>query len=197
MEISKNLKKAVLILKKGGVIVYPTDTAYGLGTNCINARALKKVYQIKGRNFNKPLTLIAADLNQVKKIAKVTPTELKLIKKYWPGPLTILFKLRTKNKGLRTISKNGLIGIRIPKNKTARQLAEKLGRPLTATSANLSGQRECYSVAQVVRQLARQKIKPDLILNGGKLPQAKVSTIVRMINNKPQIFREGGIKIDV
>jgi len=197
MKRSKNIQEAVNVLKSGGVIVYPTDTAYGLGADCLNRKAIARVYKIKGRNFNKPLTLITANLDQVKKIAKINSFELKLIKKYWPGPLTILFKLKTKNRELRTISKNGLIGIRIPSNRTARQLAAKLGRPLTATSANLSGKKECYWAEDAIRQFDNQKIKPDLILDQGKLNKSEVSTIIKLNKKKIEIIRPGKIKINV
>lgn len=193
MKISKDIFEAVKVLKNGGVIVYPTDTAYGLAADPFNPSAVKKIYQIKGRKFNKPLTLIASDLMQVKKIVHLNALEKQLIQKYWPGPLTILFQV--KDKRLLRIGKGGRIGIRIPKNKIARLLSQKCNKPLIATSANLSGQPECYSVNCVLKEFQYQKVKPDLILAAGRLPRTKRSTIILVENKKLKIIRQGSIKI--
>ncbi len=195
MNISKKIDRATKILKEGGVIAYPTDTAYGLGADLFNSKAVDKIYKIKGRDFNKPLTLIAANLNQVKKIAAVSPEEQKIISEYWPGPLTIL--LKAKNKEAKKIGKDGLIGVRVPDSETARSLADKLGKPIIATSANMAGKPECYSIYCVVNQFMNKIYFPDLILDGGNLRARKITTIIKVVNNQPKIIRQGKVKINV
>ncbi len=131
MEIikEKNINKAIAFLKRGGVIVYPTDTAYGLGGFFNSRKVAAKILKIKKRKDEK-FTLIAADLKQVNKYFKLNKLQLKLAKKYWPGPLSLV------------VSKK--YAVRVPDNIIARKLARRAGRPLIATSANISGGRRLW-----------------------------------------------------
>ncbi|MBU1148513.1 threonylcarbamoyl-AMP synthase [Patescibacteria group bacterium] len=196
MIINKDVNRAVTVLKQGGVIAFPTDTAYALGADSQNEKALDRVYKIKGRDYNKPIGLIAASLDQVKKIAKVDKNQLDLIKKHWPGPLTILLPIKDLKGPLSIIGKRGYIGIRVPDSEVAQLLAKKLGRPITATSANLSGKAECYTTYSVVDQFMNKIYNPNFILDGGRLRKVKPSTVVKWEKNSWQIIRQGKIKID-
>lgn len=188
------IQEAVRVLKRGGVIVYPTETCYGLGAAINQPTAIKKIFLIKGRE-KKPLPLVAGNMAQVKKIAELNSSELKLAKKYWPGPLTIL--LKTKGKLLKGLQRNGRVAVRIPGLALVRNLCLKLGGPLTATSANLAGQPSSYKIKDAIKQFKNRTFKPDLFLDAGQLPKIKPSTIAVFKANKIKILRKGPIKINV
>jgi len=196
MKFSKNINQALSVLRKSGTIVYPTDTVYGLGADVDDLKAIKSIYKIKGRSSQKPIGLIAADINQVKKIAKLNKEELNMMKRFWPGPLTILLKVNNKYEGLSFIGQGGYVGVRVPDNQVALELAKKLGRPLIATSANLSGQKECFTTFCVVNQFMNKLDYPGFIYDGGRLPRSKPSTIIKWKKGVWQIIRKGKIKID-
>src|SRR3989344_2290855 len=184
------IKKAIAALKKGGVIVYPTDTAYALGGIFNSPKVIKIVLKIKKRADPK-FTLVAANLKQVEKIFKLNILEKKLAKKYWPGPLSIVVSSR--------------FSVRVPKNKIARLLALKTGKPLIATSANLSGAKTPYDSQKIIKEFLKNssdfnrpstssgrhsaRQEPDLILDFGRLPKKPVSTIIRVKNKKIEIIR--------
>lgn len=186
-------KIAVSLLKEGGVIVYPTDTAYALGCDAANKKAVKKIYKIKNRPAGKPLPVIAGSLNLAKKFFRFSKKELQLAKKYWPGPLSLVLRIRDSGFGIGN-SKLRIV-VRVPDNKIARSLSSKLSRPIISTSANISGMGECYSIKEVLKQFKGKKHQPDLILDAGKLKKRKPSTIIRIVNNKVEVLRKGPIKI--
>lgn len=182
---------AVKIIRQGGVIVFPTETAYGLAADFLNPKAIKKIFQIKRRPENKKLTLIVPDITMVKKYFYLDKLGKKLAKAYWPGPLTLILSVK---KTVKVGWKEA--GVRVSSNPIARELSQKLGRPITATSANLSGLPECYTIKKVVNQFFGRKYQPDLILDAGKLPKRKVSTIVKIERGEIKVIREGGTKIN-
>jgi len=173
-------------LKNNGVIAFPTDTAYGLAADYFSDKALKKVFQIKKRPFSKKIALIASNLNQVKKYFYLNKKELFLSKKYWPGPLTLILKLKNKK---------DKVGVRVPDSKIACKISENFKKPITATSANLSGRPNPYSADEVVNQFKNKKLQPDLIIDAGRLKKIKPSTVAEIINNKIKIIREGPINL--
>ncbi len=189
---SNLIKKVVKVLKSGGVIVFPTETAYGLGGDCLNRKVINRIYKIKGRKFTKPLPLISSSINQVRKFCFLNLESLKLAKKYWPGPLTLVLK---KKKILPKSLTAGLdkVGIRVSSNKLSQRLARGLGRPIISTSANLAGRKECYSIEEILKQFKNKKI--DLILDAGRLPKRSVSTVVEVVDEKIEVLRTGKIKI--
>lgn len=191
----EQIKKAIQILKQGGTVVYPTDTSYGLAVDATNLKAVKKLYRLKGRNFKKPIHVIIprSHLHTVP-YASINNAARKLIKKFWPGPLTIVLPLKAKGKSWQMLSAGtGTIGIRLPNHKIALDLVKKFGKPITTTSANISGGPDCYSIAEVEKQFAKSKIKPDFYLDGGRLPKRKPSTIVSLVGGYVKILREGPI----
>jgi L-threonylcarbamoyladenylate synthase len=185
---------AVRALKAGKAVAYPTDTSYGLAVDAGNSQAIKKLYKIKGRNFNKPVHVVVPSVTYGKKIVRWNPTASKLAKKFWPGPLTLVLMLRAKGIGLKMLSAGNItIGLRMPKNKIAQDLAKYLGRPITATSANVSGRPDCYSADDIIGQFKNQKYHPDIIINAGKLPKRKPSTLVSVSGDVIKILRRGPI----
>lgn len=201
----KGFALAVACLKHGDGVVFPTDTAYGLAVDATNFSATKKLYQIKGRNFNKPVHVVVGSLKQAKMLVRFTPLAEKLFKRFLPGALTIVLPLKYNNpssplklRGEREVlwllsAGTGTLGIRMPNNRTALTLVRKLGRPISATSANVSGSPACYSADEVVAQFKKRKHKPRIILDVGRLPKVKPSTIVAFAPSFAKILREGPI----
>jgi len=175
------IKKAASVLKKGGLVAFPTETVYGLGANLLDKEAIKKIYEIKNRPKNKPLTVHIADMDAVKKmVGGIPPMAERLMGRYWPGPLTIILKDRRGKK----------IGLRMPDNKIAFLLIKKAGVPVVAPSANISGNKPPTSAKEVLRDLDGEI---DIVIDGGKTKIGIESTVVDMTGRAPKILREGAI----
>jgi len=174
------IEKAVEVLKRGGVIAYPTDTIYGLGADIFNQIAVKKVFALKGRNFNKPLSIAVADFEMIEEIAELSQNQKVLLKQLLPGPITVLLKKKKEVSNLITANSE-LIGIRFPSNQQAIEIVKMAKFPITATSANLTGQKEVFKAQDI-------KLKVDFIVNG-KCQHQRASTIVDLVNQK--IIRSG------
>jgi len=177
---SKNLNlvinKVIKVIKKGGVIVCPTDTVYGLIADAMNKKAVKKVFQIKKRTFQKPIPVFVKNLRMAKSLAVINKKQEKFLEKFWPGKITAI--LRAKEKLPKGILKNGKIGLRIPNYKLLNILLEKLNFPLTGTSANISGRPASTKIKKILNQLENQKHKPDLILDAADLKPSLPSTVI-------------------
>ncbi len=194
---NNTIQKAIEILKNGGIIIYPTDTCYGIGVDATNKEAIKKMINLKGRNFKKPISIIVKNFKMAQEICEFNLQAKKIFKKYLPGPLTLILKKKKNIYQLPNILTAGKqkIGIRMPKNKIALELIRKFNKPITTTSANISNQPECYSKQEILKQFKKNIKKIDLILDIGKLPKIKPSTIIEIINDKVKILRQGPIKI--
>lgn len=188
-----SIKEAVKILKKGGIVAYPTETFYGLAVLPENKEAVGKIFQIKKRDKGKPISLIISSAGQLGKWAVgVGRREKKLIKEFWPGPLTIVFKAKRKVPAVLRGGRQS-IALRVSSERVARELAKKAGGAITATSANLSGQAPCLTSASVRRKLSR---RIDGVVSGRRLPGSKGSTILDVCGKKPKVLREGEISAD-
>lgn len=184
------LSRAAKILAEGGVIAYPTETFYGLGADATNEKAIRKIYAVKGRNFSSPISVIIEQTeNLTSLVSEVPACAFELMQSFWPGPLTIVFKASAGVSSLLTAG-TGKIGVRISSHAGARLIAQKLGHPLTATSANLSGAPECSTATAVANQIGNQI---EAIVDLGKTAGGKGSTIIDVTVNPPQILREGVI----
>lgn len=182
------LEHAAAIITQGGIIAYPTETFYGLGTDGENEASVEKLFAIKGRDFNKPIPLIISGRNHVTKLAAAVPESAeRLMDRFWPGGLTLLFEA-LPYLSTRLTGGTGKIGIRLSSNVIATGLAVLLGGALTATSANLSGQEECVSADEVMDKLGS---KINAIIDGGTTPGKKGSTIVDITTDPPIMIREG------
>lgn len=183
--------KAVKILIDGGVVVYPTDTAYGLGVNALDETAIKKLYEIKGRDFSKPTHIVVRDWEMVEKLAYSNKLAKELYTTFMPGPLTII--LTRKSNIVPDILTANLptIGVRIPNNEFTSKLSIELAFPYTTPSANRSGEATPYSLEEAEKSLDISQI--DLIIDAGPLPKTPPSTIVDLTTNEPKIIREGPI----
>jgi L-threonylcarbamoyladenylate synthase len=184
------MNRAAEILRQGGTVAYPTETFYGLGADATNETAVKKIFAIKGRNFNKPISLIIGNPDHVFPLVKNIPeTAEKLMSAFWPGALTLLFAASDKISP-RLTAGSGKIGLRLSSHFMARRIATILQKPLTATSANLSGLTECTTASEVIRQMGK---KIDAVLDGGPTTGGQPSTVIDVTRTPPLILREGAI----
>ncbi len=186
----QEVDRAVKILKEGGVIAYPTETFYGLAVDAENPQAVARVFAIKGRPVGKPIALIAGGEEAMGPLlTEVSTAARALIKACWPGPLTLVMPAAADVNPHLTAG-TGKLGIRVSSHPVAAALAKSLGRPITATSANISGKEECSTVAQVRKQLGKEL---DAIVDSGRTRGGAGSTILDMTTDPPAIVREGAI----
>lgn len=187
------LKEALAILLAGGVVVYPTDTAYGLGVDALNDSAIGKIFILK-RRMQKPLPVIVTGVEMAKRVAVVNAGALAFAKRYWPGALTLILPKQETVPASLTL---GLptIGVRQSASAVAQVLVERLGRPITSTSANISGKGVAYSVDEVLRHFREAELQPDLVLDAGLLPEIPPSTVLDLTKSPPEVVREGPVKV--
>ena len=186
----KILARAAEILAGGGIIAYPTETFYGLGADATNEKAIEKIFAVKGRDFKNPVSLIIGQTDDVYPLVKDIPeTAQKLMAAFWPGALTIVFSASDKVSPLLTAG-SGKIGLRVSSHPMRLGIVQKLKRPLTATSANLSGAPECTLASEVAQQIGD---KIDAIVDLGATPGNAGSTIIDVTCDPPVILREGVI----
>ena len=178
------------VIRAGGVIAYPTDTVYGLGADPKNIRAVRKLFSIKGRQADRPILLLIKDASEVRDWAsEVNPAAERLMKKFWPGPLTLVFKAKP-NVMTELTGGTGTIGLRVPGNALTRQLLAALGTALTGTSANISG-RPSLCTAREASEVIGGMV--DLVLDGGRAEGGNPSTVVDVSSERPKVIREGAI----
>jgi len=188
----KNLRKVVRIteksIKKGEVILCPTDTVYGILADATNKKAVERVFQIKKRSRGKPTPIFVKDIKMAKKLAFVDKKQEKFLKIVWPGKVTVVLKRRDVLPKI-LFGRTKTIGLRIPDYKLVNNLLLKLNRPLTGTSANVSGKPASTKIKEVLRQFEKEKIKPDLVLDAGNLKPSSPSKVIDLSGRKIKILR--------
>ena len=181
----EGIDAASKIVKEGGIIVFPTDTVYGIGCDPYNKKSVEKIYQIKGRSKNKPLPLLTYSLDEASKIVNFDKESKKIANKFWPGPLTLILKL-TDQKLRESLNLEEKIAVRVPKNQCVLNLL-KNSKFLVGTSANISGEKPFTKSKDCL-----QKIKDfDVFLDGGDIESGGESTILE-INQGQLIFHRIG-----
>ena len=186
----EGIKKTSQIIEKGGIVVFPTDTVYGIGCNPYNENSVKKIYEIKSRTELKSLPVLAYSLDVVKEIALIDEFTEKIIEKYWPGPLTLILEL-TDQKLKKSLNLGNKIAVRIPDSKCTLKLLEKC-RLLVGTSANISGNSSYTNPDECIKNIKNY----DMFLNGGIITSKGESTIIEIENEEIKIIREGALKIE-
>jgi len=182
--------RAIEAIRAGEVIVYPTETFYGMGADALSSAALDRLFALKGREPGKPVALIAADARSAFELAREVPEAARrLADAFWPGPLTLVLPARD-NLPEPLIGPDGGVGVRVSSHPIARALAAGLGRPITATSANLAGGQPATTLREA-RDAFGAKVK--VYLEGGKLAASAPSTVVVCGRNEWRILREGAI----
>ncbi|MCH8998544.1 MAG: threonylcarbamoyl-AMP synthase [Proteobacteria bacterium] len=190
------LSAAVAVLHAGEVVAFPTETAYGLAVDPLNAQAVRKVFSLKKRSRTKTVPLIAATVKQVEQIADIPKVLKVLIKKHWPGPLTVVLAVKRseRKRYAAVMASDGTVAVRVPQSVWGRAMASAIGHPITSTSANISGAGNVYSGAALRRQF-KGRSAPDLLLDAGKIPAVPPSTIVGIKRGKLHVHRQGEIII--
>jgi len=182
------IKTAAFLLREGGVIIYPTETVYGIGCIPSESSAAQRICEIKGR-ADKPLPLICSDVDAVKKIVVMTPSAEKLAAKFWPGPLTLVLPAKAKY-SMWVSHGASTLGVRVTEHPIARKLAKQVGGVIVSTSANLSG-REPAKTAQEAAEIFGNKV--DVILDDGPSPRSESSTILDLSGEELWLLRKGPI----
>lgn len=182
------IRRAVALLREGGIVAYPTETFYGLAVDAANGSACKKLFRVKGRPEARALPCVIACSADLAGLAEpITKAAEALSQRFWPGPLTLIVQAKST---LAAASSDGSVAVRVSGLALARRLCRAFGGPLTATSANRSGTPPPTSAREVLEQLGGQV---DLILDGGESPGGKPSTIVDVRGARPSLVREGAV----
>jgi L-threonylcarbamoyladenylate synthase len=176
--------EAIEIMAGGGVILYPTDTVYGLGANIFNNDAVERIYEIKKRDQSKPLSVLVQNTESLELIADLNRSSREIINKWLPGPFT--FILNKKNVVSPYVSASSKVGVRIPDYKIARALASLF--PITTTSANLTNECTLSNPQDILKQIGNDI---DLVIDVGDLGDAKPSTVIDLSSSKPTLVRNG------
>lgn len=184
------IRPVIDVLRRGGIIAYPTDTFYGLGCDAFSGEAVRKIAAIKEREVGKPMPCLISDIDMAERLtAELTPLFRPLTARFWPGPLTVVLKAAA---GFPTelVGQKRTIGLRLPDVPWLREFIRRAGFPLVATSANISGAREIDSAEDVIRQF---DTCVDVIIDGGRTPGGRPSTVIDLTAAKPVILREGAV----
>lgn len=186
------IEQAAEEIKNGKLVLFPTETVYGIGANAFDENAVKNIFVAKGRAQDNPLIVHVSNIQMVEDIVeKISPLERKLIEKFWPGPLTIIFPRKDKQTVPNVVTANlDTVGIRMPSNIIAQKLIEKAGVPIAAPSANVSGRPSGTKVEDIISELDG---KVSYILDGGFTDIGLESTVIRVIEDKIDILRPGKI----
>jgi len=188
-----NIRQAVSNLTNGKAICFPTETVYALSVDAYNKEAVEKIYKIKGRDKNKPLALLLADLSMMEECVEVNALAKKIATAFMPGPITLILPKKTNNKLAGNIN-SGLktIGVRIPDHAIALEIIRTFGHPVIGTSANISGMDAAISAEQIRNQLGN---KVDFIFDNGESEIGVASTVVDLSEDDIKILRQGSVTL--
>ncbi|MBL7685982.1 MAG: threonylcarbamoyl-AMP synthase [Deltaproteobacteria bacterium] len=191
-----SLEKAIQVLKNGGIVFYPTETVYGIGGNALDPQVIDQIYELKGRPQHLPISVLIDSIETLRKYAvSISPSAEDLMRRYWPGPLTLIFEVgddfpQKLHAGSRKV------GFRISSHPQAQALVQALGLPMTTTSANPSGKKPAESVEELQNYFKDSPLIGP-ILDGGRLEPCEVSTVLDVSADPPRIIREGVIRINL
>ncbi len=184
------LQEAARLVNKGEVLVCPTDTGYAFAADGLSNKAIARVFHLKGRSFNNPMHVAVSDIGEAEKYAYVSEAALALARHYLPGALTLVLPKRD-NVPAMLVGGRSTVGIRVPNNKAILELARLAGKPVTTTSANISGKPTPYSADEVVSQLGEGIKEVAMVLDQGALRVRELSTIVDLSVSPAQLIRQG------
>lgn len=178
------------IMQQGGIVIFPTETVYGIGVNGLDSEAVKKLYKIKQRPLNKPISLLVSDMNMVNKVAQdITDLEYKLMERFFPGPFTIILNKKDIVPDIVTANSN-TVGVRMPSEEITRKLMEYANVPIAAPSANISNKPSGTNLESIIKDFEG---KVNFFIDGGESKLGIASTIVKVIDGIPHILRQGTI----
>ncbi|MDY6777987.1 MAG: L-threonylcarbamoyladenylate synthase [Candidatus Nanohaloarchaea archaeon] len=180
------IEEAVTALEQGGTVIYPTETCYGLGSDALDEQAVEQVYTLKERPREKKLTTVVSDLDMAREYCHLGPLEERVCRAFMPGPLTLIAKKRDTVPDIL----NDRFAFRVSSRKVCQELPRRLGSPVVATSANISGNPSSYTVADIDRVI---RDRADAVLDAGRLEERPSSTVIDLEGGEPTVYREGPI----
>ena len=186
----ENITAAANEIKKGKIVVYPTDTVYGIGCDPYNDSAVDRIFKIKGRTEGKPLPILCSSVKHASRIARLNEHAMKLAAQFWPGTLTLVSELIDHRISEKIMAGTNTIGVRVPNHQYALQLIDKCGGILVGTSANKSGYNSAKSAEEVLKTLQGF----DILLDGGNTPVGIESTVIDVSSANIAFIREGSIR---
>lgn len=190
--MDKEVRKAIEVFKNGGIVIFPTDTAIGIGCRIDNEKSVKRVFDIKKREYSKPLLALVDSMQMAKKYVSIPKNVAeKLLNKYWPGGLTVFLKCNLEKVPSIVHSGTNSLAVRLPDHNDITNIIKQVGVPIIATSANFSGDTTPYSISQVNNELLS---KVDFVLKG-ECTFKKQSTIIDCTVTPWKVIREGAVKI--
>jgi L-threonylcarbamoyladenylate synthase len=191
------LNESIKALEKGGILVLPTDTIYGLVTDANSKKAVEKIFKIKNRPKSKPLPVFVRDIAMAKKLAKISKGQEDFLKGVWPGKVTVVLEKRKDcNLSKAVFGGKNTIGLRLPDYKIINILLKKANKPLIGTSANISGKGDFTDIEKIISQFKNKKYQPDVIIDAGNLKKSKTSTVIDFSRETPEILRIGQVSKD-
>ncbi|MEX2144890.1 MAG: L-threonylcarbamoyladenylate synthase [Candidatus Spechtbacterales bacterium] len=182
------VKKASNALKQGRVIIFPTDTLYGLGADALRKDAIERLFYLKKRPANKPVPIFVKGIKMAKELAFIDSRQDSILNKFWPGPFTlVLFK---KNKiSLRLSANTQKVGLRVPDSDFCRALLNEFRGPVTGSSANVSGMQPTGNISEILAQFKEHSVLPDLVVDAGDISAAEPSTVLDITRDEPLVLR--------
>jgi len=187
--------RAVQVLARGGTVVFPTDTLYGLGCNALDAHAACRVFDIKHRSYVKAMPMLVRDLSWARELAYVTPDQERIISVFWPGKVTFVLPRRDIVPAIMC-GGGQTVGVRSPDNPFVQSLLQHFGYPLAGTSANISGHEPHHDPQIIAAAFRLSAPQPNLMLDAGLLPPSEPSTVVDLSGRQPRILRQGAVRAD-
>jgi len=185
------IKAAAKAIKSGGLVIFPTETVYGIGANAFDPEAVKKIFKIKNRPQEIPLQVLISDVSQIKQLARDVPKKAgEFMKKHWPGPLTLVLNKSEKVSNAVSGGKDS-VGLRMPDHKVILELIKESGVPIAATSANIHGNPSPKTAEEAVKELG----SADLVIDGGECKIGVPSTVIDATQDPPKVLRQGSLQI--
>jgi len=198
MEILNSIHPDVIqeienVLKRGQILILPTDTVYGLVCDARNRNAVNKIFAIKRRDLNKPIGIFVRDIRMAEEFAELDEEKRETLARFWPGKVTFILK---KKRGLAdNVGTEETIGMRMPAYKLIHDLFSRIDFPLAQSSANISNEPTKTRIQEIIDEFEDESQKPDLIINAGDLRSAPPSTVMDLTKEKPEILRQGEVQI--
>lgn len=190
-------EKVVDILRRGGVVIYPTETCYGIGVDPTNEAAADKLWRFKGGRGDKPVLIAVSGVEMAGRYGEPTNLFKKVSEKYWPGPVSLVI-LSKKNLVSKVLGGKETVGFRMPDMALMLSIISHFGKPITSTSANVSGGDNPYSLEQFLENTPKDRLELiDLFIDAGQIPERKPSTVADVTGEEIKILRQGEVTIEV
>lgn len=189
--MNSNIARAIEVFNKGGIVIFPTDTAYGIGCRMDNEESIQRLYEMRSRPANKPILALVNSISMAEEYTDFTTEAKKFAKEHWPGPLTVILKCKKEKVPENARAKGDTLAIRLPDNKIMQEIISMIGVPILAPSANSSGEPTPYSLSEVSTELIK---KADFVLEGEGIYR-KESTIIDTSVSPWKIVRAGAVKV--